>query len=285
MEQEIDAGTPASAEEEQQNDTAQQQREAAFAAMVEGKATEAPPEPEDQTEAQAETPPEPKYAQITEDEYQDLKRRLSEIDALKASAESLNKGVNTLSGRVGGLQQGINNRQVIKLPKEKLERLRSEMPEIVDLFDALEVTTAAPAVDDARIGQLAQERLAPEINRARDEALTTARRELREELLSQQHADWREYTGTPEFSDFAKAQGAEFQAKLAQASKDWDHRFIGKAITDAKAAKAKATSAASARRVRMESNVNPRGSAAQAAPVLSREEAFQAHIAEVSRRR
>lgn len=283
MDQEIEAGQPAQTEEEQQHDQAEQQRAQAFEAMFKGEATETPPEPENKTEEQApaEAAP-PKLVQLTEDEYQAMKRRLDDLDSLRASHESLNKGFSSLSGRIGGIQQGINQRQVVKLPKEKLDRFRADMPEVVELFDAIEIATTPNAVDDERITQVAKERLAPEIQRARDEALTTARQELREELLSQQHPDWREYTGAPEFGEFARAQGAEFQKRLAKASEDWDHRFIGKAITDAKAAKAKATSAATARRERMASNVNPRGSAEAAPPVKSREEAF---LEEFNRRR
>jgi hypothetical protein len=81
-----------------------------------------------------------------------------------------------------------------------------------------------------------------------------------------------------------KAKGDEFMARLTKASDDWDHRFIGSALAQWKEAKKKATDTASARRDRLASNVNPRGTAAPTEAPPSRDEAFNAGLRKVSGR-
>ena len=257
------------------------QRVAAFSAAFDGKPTEPPPatdeeraqeEQPDATAAEQAEPPAPKTRTLTEDEY-------AELTALRAKVPDLEQAMkrdrDAIYGTIGGLQRSINQRQGITLPKDKLDALRLDMPDVVDLFEAAAAqANAAPAFDPEALVKSAEERLKPQLDAARQEALTLARHELRAELLSQQHADWRDVTGSAEFQAHAKAKGEQFLGQLSTASNEWDYRFIGAAIADFKAAKKRAADSATTRRDRMAANVTPRGSSAPANPAKTREEIF-----------
>lgn len=241
--------------------TAEQEREQIMAGF-EGRTTATPSEPEAPAEEKPAEPPAPKYAQITEDDYKSLLAKASRVDEIEALHK---RDRDAIYGTIGGLQRSVNARQTVKLPpKEKLDAIRADLPEVAELFDAIEVAQGQPAIDQDQLAQAAQERLKPELERVKQEALTHARNELRAELLADQHPDWREVANGQEFAAYAKAQGAEFMTKLAKASEDWDHRFIGKAITSFKASKTQAHDNANDRRSDLAAAVNPRGTAAPA---------------------
>jgi hypothetical protein len=260
--------------------TEQQDEAAAIAELTagfEGTPTETPAEPktaeqEPQAAAPAE-PPAPKYAQITEEQLAELTARAARVDEL---VETHKRDRDTIFGTMGGLQRSINSRQVINLPKEKLDAIRADLPEVAEALEAMAQATTSPVFDTEQVLKSAEERLKPTLDQiraqARDEALTTARQEMRSELLSQVHPDWRKDSESPEFQTFVKAQGADFVGRLHQASLDWDHRVIGSALTQWKEAKKKADTTATTRRDRFEANVNPRGTTAPVQGVKSEAE-------------
>lgn len=273
-EQDIEQQQPAEGDAE-----LEAQRVATFAAEFEGKPTEPPPaDPEEQQQeeqqAAAAAPaeqPAPKYAQITEEQLAELTARAAKVADLE---QALKRDRDAIYGTIGGLQRSINSRQAISLPKDKLDALRNDLPEVAELLDAMAQATTAPTVDQEAIVKSAEERFKPQLEAARQEALTLARQELRAELLSQVHPTWQADTETPEFQTFVKAQGQEFMGKLAKASAEWDHRVIGDALTQWKAAKKRADTSANTRRDRMAANVTPRGSSSPANPSMTREEVF-----------
>jgi hypothetical protein len=268
-------------QEQQEAPDNEQERMAAFEAGLSGKrSTETPIESEQPAEETAAEPaaPEPRYRQITEDEFAELNARAAKVTDLE---QTLKRDRDAIYGTIGGLQRSINSRQAISLPKEKLEALRNDLPEVAELLDAVAQATAAPSFDQDAIVKSAEERLKPAFDQIEARAEQNALRRLRAELLSEVHPKWKEEAESDEFAAFAKAQGAEFMNRLAKASNDWDHRVIGAALSSWKDSKKAASASANARRERLASNVNPRGSAAPSEAPPTRDEAFTAGLRKV----
>jgi hypothetical protein len=270
--------------EEQQPDEGsaelEAQRVAAFSAAFDGKPTEPPPatdeelEQEQQQTAAPEAQPEPqspKYRQITEDEYAELTARAKRVDEL---AEAQKRDRDALYGTIGGLQRSINQRQVISLPKEKLDALRNDIPEVAELFEAVAKATAAPTFDQDAILKSAEDRLKPALDQIEERAEQRAWIRIASKQMDLLHPGWKSDAEGTEFQTFAQAQGPEFVAKLAQASNAWDYPVISDALAKWKDAKKKAATSANTRRDRMAANVTPRGSSAPANPAKTREDAF-----------
>ena len=249
------------ADDQQQEQTTQDNPEAAFLAGFDGKPTETPASQEATQEEQTEAPA-PKLKTLTEDEYTQLMARAAEVEAIK---EQHQKSFGTAFGKIGGIERTLNELRSsgIKMPsKDKLDRIRNDLPEIAELFDEIAVIAAPPS------------QAAPDVTSIVEQARIQARNELRSELLTEQHPDWRDVTNSEGFVAFAKAKGDAYMGALAKASQDWDHRTIGKAISEFKSSKSKANTAASIRRDRIESAVNPRGTSAPINAPKSREDAF-----------
>ena len=282
-------------EEEQQQepqvDVAEVSDEDRMAALMSGisgnRSTAAPTESEAPAEQQPEpeTPaaPTPRYRQITEDEFAELTARTAKVSDLEAAQK---RDRDAIYGSIGALKQSVS-RQGAPLPKDKLDALRLDMPDVAELLEV--AAQSAPVFDHEAVLKSAEERLKPQLEavreQARQEALTLARQEMRAELLSQQHSDWRDVTVSAEFQAHAKAKGDTFLSTLAHASDTWDYRFIGAAISEFKAGQKKAADSASARRERLASNVNPRGSAAPSQAPPTGDEAFTAGLRKVSGQR
>ena len=232
-----------------------EQIEAAFS----GQTTETPSDEEAEPDPAEQAP---KIRQITEDEWTELQSRAAEVLALKATLE---KTSGTAFGKIGGIERRLNeiaSAKGGKLSKDKIDRLRSDLPEIAELFDEISVLSApAPAPDTTEI-----------FEKAREEA----RRAAREEALADQHEDWREVTAAPEFAAFVQGKGPDKVAEITKASQTWNHRVIARALTEFKEEQAKALKARAAqdtRRDRIRDAVTPRGSGAP--PVAGQSEAEQ----------
>lgn len=261
MDPEVTADTQADTQQQEQT-TQDSNPEAAFLAGFDGTPTETPAEPQATQEEQATETPAPKLRTLTEDEYTQLMARAAEVDAIK---ETHAKSFGTAFGKIGGIERTLNEIRSsgIKMPsKDKLDKIRNDLPEIAELFDEIAVIAAPPS------------QAAPDVTAIVEQARIQARNELRSELLADQHSDWRDVTNSEEFVAFAKAKGDAFMGSLAKASQDWDHRTIGKAITEFKDSRKKAQTTAAIRRDRIESAVNPRGTSAPVAAAKSREDAF-----------
>lgn len=249
-------------DDEQAAQAEREQIEAAFS----GKPTETPaatdtaepetPEPEAQ--------PEPKFRQITEDEWTALQSRAAEVEALKATLE---KSTGTAFGKIGGIERQLKELSSagVRLSKEKIDRLRGDLPEIAELFDELQVK-AAPAA-------------APDLTEVVAQAREEARRAAREEALAEVHEDWREVTAGPEFAEFVRKQGQAKVDEITKASAEWNHRVIGKALSEFKATKAKAAQAEASKQIqrdRFSQAVAPRGTASPVVASKSEAEEIEA---------
>jgi hypothetical protein len=274
--------------EQQQPVVSDEDRMAAFEAGLSGKRSTATPTEQDErqpeTEAEAPAPPaapEPRYRQITEDEFRELTARAAKVDDLEQTHK---RDRDAIYGSIGALKQSLNARQAISLPKEKLDALRSDIPEVADLFDAVAQATAAPTVDTEALLKAAEDRLKPAIEKAREEAKATAWTAVvndRREQMEEWHPGWQTIVGSAEFAEHVRAKGEDYFSKVIKAGDEWNHRFMRDVIKDFKDAKKKADDKASARRERLESNVNPRGTAAPSEAPPTREEAFNAGLRKV----
>jgi hypothetical protein len=259
-------------------------RMAAFESGLSGKrSTETPAEPEDVTteakpEPEVPAAPTPKYRQITEDEFTELTARAAKVDDLEQTHK---RDRDAIYGSIGALKQSISSRQAINLPKDKLDALRADLPEVAELVEALAQAGTAPAIDPEAVFRSTEERLKPALQQAEERAEQRAWIRLASQRMEEVHSGWKNDANGAEFQAYAKAQGPEFMAKLAQASDAWDYPVISNALTAWKDTKKKAADAASTRRERLASNVNPRGGAAPSETPPSREEAFNAGLRKV----
>lgn len=264
MDPEVTPDTQADAQQQEQT-TQDSNPEAVFLSGVQGTPTETPAEPQATQEEKAEEAPAPKLRMLTEDEYQEWISDRSKIKEIKEIKEQHQKSFGTAFGKIGGIERTLNEIRSsgIKMPsKDKLDRIRNDLPEIAELFDEIAVIAAPPS------------QAAPDYAELIEQARIVARQESRAEALKAQHSDWRDVTNSEEFVAFARAKGDAYMGELAKASQDWDHLTIGKAITEFKDSRKRAATTASIRRDRIESNVNPRGTSAPVAAAKSREESY-----------
>jgi len=108
--------------------------DADFNAGFEQSATETPhtPEPVEEVAPVVESP---KYAQITESQFQDLMNRAATVDEMKAS---LDKSFGTAFGKIGGIERVLNQiqssgGQAVEVTSEDFAELRQEFPELAEL--------------------------------------------------------------------------------------------------------------------------------------------------------
>jgi len=279
--------SPADGLEQEDHSTEQsdEQRMAAFEAGLAGKrTTETPSEPVEQPSQEtasapaAETPPAPRIRQLTEDEYSELTAKASRVDTID---EERKRDRDAIYGTIGGLQRSINQRRAISLPQEKLDALRADLPEVAELLEAMAKATEVPAFDPDSVARTVEEKLKPSQDQLIAAAEQRAWRRLSAERLAETHENWQDDANSTEFAAFVKAQGDEYMNKLAKASEEWDYRVIGAALSKWKDSKKAADDDAAARRERLNSNVNPRGSSPMSAPPPSRDEAFTAGLRKV----
>lgn len=224
--------------------------------------------------AAAPVPAAPKLAQITEEQYQDLLKRAGAIDEVKADAK---KQFDTAFGKLGGMQQLINQLQSstqagqqIQVTADDFEELKAEgYPDLADMQAAglnrilakmkLTGTGQPGAVFGAdQAGEVFDARMTPQ-----REAI---KQELREEFanaaLTDLHEDWNAVVRSPEFNAWtASNKIAEKKDRRGVAfAESLDANFIGKIISDFKGQR----KAAATHTNRLEAAVAPRGSGGHA---------------------
>lgn len=226
--------------------------------------TVTPTEKPETTEAPAEPAPQaPKYAQITEEQYQHLLSRATAIDEIKAAQE---KQFGTAFGKIGGIERLVNQLQAaapagqsIEVSEDDFDELRADFPELAamqvkGLNKALaKVRGSGPAVDPEMLEQRIQERLAPEIQRVREEAS----QKIVDLTIRQQHRDWNKVVRSPEFAEWLAAK-PQAERDAIQYSDDPD--VVADHITTFKAA----AKAATTRAKRFDQAVTPRGTGGHA---------------------
>ena len=175
---------------------------------------EASPEPEAPA-AEAEAPAvvdEPKFRQITEDEYASLMANAAAVDTMR---EEFSRKIDTAFGKIGGTEQVLRNIQAAT-PKGKIPTVTKEDlgpiaanyeylgDDLVDAFNRvlgkLEGTGPATAeVDTTKVASLVQEGIDKALPELANEIETRAERRLEFKLVKQKHGDVEKIFADPDF--------------------------------------------------------------------------------------
>ena len=229
----------------------------------------------------AEPAHEPKYVQVTEDELQRLRSAATAIDEIKAESK---RQFDAAFGKIGGMQQLLDqlksqtpSGQAVALTEEDFADLKEQWPELADLtlkgfnkvLDKLKGTGAPTATID--VDKLVAERLAPEIDRVRQEYRT----EITDLRLRAHHKDWKTVLNSQDFLAWEKTLPQEEQQKFLTSS---DPEYVAEMITKFKTAQQAAADKAkknSTRQELIEASVAPRGTGGHA-PAPSEDDEFDA---------
>lgn len=211
------------------------EQEADFAAAFEDEPTATPATPEPAAEpAQPEVPaqPEPEYVQLTKAQYEELKNGSAEMRAaLKTLEDRSNGSIGNIKQTLAQIQAATPAGQSVQFSDKDFEELQRDFPEMTaSMVAALNrgmarlKGTGQPAISDDVINAKVQERLAPELDRARkDSAL---------EVMDVIEPDWRKTVTSPEWGDWLSKQSPDYQQKV---NNSWKLPEVREAITKFKA--------------------------------------------------
>lgn len=201
--------------------------------------------------------PAPKYAQITEDQLNELMAKASQFDESR-------RQIDTLAGHIGGVKQVVESlkQQRKSLSAGQLKRVAAEFPELAEALqsDLSEMGGASvdPAEIDKRVESVVESRMAAKAV------------EFETKILRFYHRDWDQVVVSNDFLAW-KAQLPEAERTKLDSSNDGE--YIASHLTAFKAAQAakkeaadKAAAASKAsdnRQKRLEAAVPPRGSGGQ----------------------
>ena len=168
----------------------------------------------------------PKFAQITEEQFQTLMKAASDVDQIRQ--DSKNK-IDVLSGHVGGLKQKLEQLQQTrnKLTPGQLKRVNAELPELGKLLeeDLGEALTGGSSQFDPE-----------EIDRRVQKGVTEKVLPMEKKLLRLYHRDWEDVVRSDEFKAWQTTMPADKQAEFLASI---DGEYIADVITDYKTFKAK----------------------------------------------
>ncbi len=226
------------------------------AAKSETPAAQEPAAPAGQ--AATEPPAQPKYAQITEEQLNDLMTKVSQIDEGK-------RQIDTLSGHIGGMKQVVESlkQQRKSLSAGQLKRVAAEFPELAEALQGDLSELAGPGVDPVEIDKRVESVV---------EARVSAKAiEFETKLLRFYHRDWDKVVVSNDFLTWKNQLPEAERTKLDTSN---DGEYIADKLTEFKAAKAakdKADVEAAAkakssdkRQQRLEAAVPPRGTGGHA---------------------
>lgn len=244
--------------EDQSDSQTEVDEDAAFAAGLQDLPTETPVAAKEPEEPAAQVEPveqAPKYAQITEEQWQEIQSRAARADELKATLEKVS---GTAFGKIGGIERTLQQLQssgVGQVSAEDFTKLSAEFPDLAEMLveglnAALKKAPRAQQVDLAEVEG--------KFNAALAERLDKQELALETRLLTSRHKDWREVVATPEFQAWQLTKPITFQQQLAGRDSD----FIADALTEFKTARKAAD--ANTRRGRIEAAVTPRGTGGNA---------------------
>lgn len=222
---------------------------------------------QEQAQPEQEQAQEPKYRQITEEEFTKLSSSAAAVDEMKAT---FGKQVDTAFGKIGGIERFMQQLQQgtqagVEINEEDVADLAAEYPEIGSgLLKALQrVATkfkgTGQSIDKAEFEQLAEAKA-----RAIVESQVDVTAELAE--LSRRHPTWADDRNTPEFAEWLNGLSPYEQNKFIN-SKDADYVSIKlsafyKVRDEKKVTTAKANESAQSRRDRFEAAITPSGDGA-----------------------
>ena len=196
----------------------------------------------------------PEYVQLTKQELEELRSRAALIEEVRATQE---KSFGTAFGKLGDVERRLKalseGTPVAEISQEEIDTLRADgfepLANALEKIRGIRSIAVGGAVDESKVEELVQQRIAPAIQRM----------ELR--LLSKEHPDWKEIDADPAFPAWVRSKGDEFVQKLAAASNAYDSETISQAMTEFKAHR----TAQAATRQRQEANANARRSRFDAA--------------------
>lgn len=162
----------------------------------------------------------PKYRQVTEDEWTKISAKAGEIDQIRADHR---KELDKAFGKVGGLERTIATIQAatpagyaVDVTDEIVADLAKEFPELGGLTLKAFKTFAGKLKGTAPVAAAAPAAPDPAVIEATVQTRLIA---LQSEELEDARPNWRSITGTPEsktpYRLWLAAQPAEYQAKLA----------------------------------------------------------------------
>ena len=240
----------------------------------------------------AEPAAQPKYVQITEEQYQNLLTQVNQIPEIKAN---MDKGLSTAFGKIGGTERTLNElRNVINstgelnLSDEEIEAL--EFPEVAR--DLIPVLKKLRGGGSGKVDPAEYEAIAEKVADRREVKLNL-------QILDGMHKGWKEIIGVPvndvvpktAYRDWLATQSEDYQNRI-NFSKDAfeigdsittfnDAQAKAKADADAatKAATAAAEAAANTRRGRLRGAVTPKGTG-EHAPGSTGDDEFDAGVRE-----
>jgi len=220
------------------------------------------PEPEQKEEA-----PQPKFAQITEDQWKELTAKATAIDEIKAESK---RQFDSLNGNLGGMKQLVESlkSQRGQLTSAQLKRTTEEFPELAKLLQEDLAEAATGGINGDEIERRAQAIVAQELPKHIVQFET--------KLLRSYHRDWVQVVNSPEFLAWQGTLPAEEQSKFLAST---DGEYIADKITEFKESRAKPKPAPqpSSRTKRLEAAVQPRGTMGQA-PSSSEDDDFLAGL-------
>ena len=177
-----------------------------------------------------------KYAQITEDELNDLRTRAARIDEMKATQD---KSFGTAFGKIGGIERVLADlkagQHLGELSVDDFAEMKEQFPELAEMqvagLNRALAKMKTPAPDSAQLDTKMQELLAPVIARA--EAAEKMAQAAERRALTKAHPDWNAVVALPAFGEWAAKQPDETRQMLASG---WDADAIAQALTTYKQA-------------------------------------------------
>jgi hypothetical protein len=209
----------------------------------------------------APAPEAPKYAQITEEQYQDLLAKADAVDAAKAENKRL---LDTAFGQIGGLKQRIEQMQSatpagqpLTLDEKSFSRIAKEFPEFAgelreDFKELLgNMKGTASAADPAAIEKMVEDRVAARTAALRQEQIDTTLEDI--------NPEWRAEVASPMFAQWIGAQPEDVKA-LAGSDRISDAKRMLRLYEQSKARPApKPENKPSTRQRQIEAAVAPKG--------------------------
>lgn len=253
--------TTEGAEVEQEVQTPEEAAQA-FAAGFDDDEDKQTPPPAAESQPPAVEPPKeepaaepPKYAQITEDQFNELLTKVGQIDEGR-------RQIDTLSGHLGGMKQVVEGlkQQRKSLSAGQLKRVAAEFPELAEALQSdLSELAGGSGVDTAEIDK--------RVESVVESRVAAKAVEFETKILRFYHRDWDKVVVS---QDFLTWKGQLPEAERTKLDNSNDGEYIADKLTEFKAAKAakdKADAEAAAkakssdkRQQRLEAAVPPRGS-------------------------
>ena len=214
--------------------------------------------------------PQPRLAQITEDQFKALMTKAEEVDQIRSDSK---RQIDTLAGHLGGMKQLVEGlkQQRGSITPGQLKRVAQEYPDLAQALREDLKDIGGPAgqpFDMAEVERRAQAIVAQELPKE------LVKQEIK--ILRLYHRDWVDVVKSPEFANWSRTLPHADQQRLAGN----DGEFIADKISDFKArptpkAATQNSGSSNTRQRRLEAAVSPKGAGGHA-PAPAAEDDFEA---------